>query len=75
MNICISDLIETRNNFKYLIGHLDKILRVLVLVLPKMRRYFKTFKNADGDRDNDKNYKLISFYINNGKLLEKYKVI
>ena len=75
MNICISDLIETRNNFKYLIGHLDKILRVLVLVLPKMRRHFKTFKNADGDRDNDKNYKLISFYINNGKLLEKYKVI
>ena len=38
-------------------------------MLPKMKEYVKTFK-AD-----DKNNKLMSFRINNEKLLEKCKII
>ena len=36
-----------------------------------MSRYVKTFKVKDGDKD--KNNKLMSFRINDKKLLEKYK--
>ena len=35
-NIIISKLVGTKNNFKYLIGYLDEIIRPLVLILPKM---------------------------------------
>ena len=35
-DIVISDLIETKTNSKYLIGYLDKVIRPLVLILPKM---------------------------------------
>ena len=35
-DIVISDLIETKTNSKYLIGYLDKLIRPLVLILPKM---------------------------------------
>ena len=35
-DIVISDLIETKTNSKYLIGYLDKVVRPLVLILPKM---------------------------------------
>ena len=38
-----------------------------------MSRYVKTFKVKDGDKD--KNNKLISFRIDDGKLIEKYKAI
>ena len=38
-----------------------------------MSGYVKTFKVKDGDKD--KSNKLISFQINDGKLLEKYKTI
>ena len=34
---------------KYLIGYLDKVIRLLVLILPKMSGYIKTFKARDGD--------------------------
>ena len=37
--------------------------------MPKMSGYFKTFKVQD------KNSKLMSFHIDNEKLLEKYKAI
>ena len=43
-NIVISKLIETKNNFKYLIGYLDEVIRPLGLVLPKTNGYIKTFK-------------------------------
>ena len=33
-NIVISKLIETKNNSKYLIGHLDEVIRPLDLILP-----------------------------------------
>ena len=38
-----------------------------------MSGYVKTFKVKDGDKD--KNNKLMSFQIDDGKLLEKYKTI
>ena len=44
LNIVISKLIETETNSKYLIGYLDKAIRPLVLIMPKMSRYAKTFK-------------------------------
>ena len=41
--------------------------------MPEMSGYVKTFKAKDGDKD--KNNKLMSFRINDEKLLEKYKGI
>ena len=35
-NILISKLVKTKTNFKYLIGYLDKDIRQLVLITPKM---------------------------------------
>ena len=66
-NIVISKLIETNNNSRYLIGYLEEVKRPLVLILPKMIGFVKTFK--------DENNELISFLINDDKLLEKYKII
>ena len=50
---------------------LDEDIRPLVLVMSKMSGYVKTFKVKE--RDKDKNNKLMSFCINDEKLLEKYK--
>ena len=53
-NMAISKLIElseTKYNFKYLIEYLGKVIRPLVLTLPKIIGYFKTFKHKDGDKD------------------------
>ena len=47
-----------------MIGYLDEFLKPLALILRKMSGYVKTHK--------DKNNRLMSFYINNDKLLEKY---
>ena len=55
-----------------MIRYLDKVIRPLVLILPKMSGYIKTFKVKDGDKD--KNSKL-SFCRVHEKLLEKYKTI
>ena len=69
-NIVISKLIETKTNSKYLIGiKFDKAIRPLVLIMPKMSGYVKKF------RFEDKINKLMSFYIDDKKLLEKYKTI
>ena len=56
-----------------MIGYLDKAVRLLVLIMPKMSEYVITFKVKDGDKD--KNNKLISCCIDDDKLLEKRKVI
>ena len=73
-NIVISKLVKTKTNSKYLIGiKFDKAIRPLVLIMPKMSGYVKTFKVKDGDKD--KNNKLMSFRIDDEKLLEKYKAI
>ena len=68
-NIVISKLLEIKNNSEYLVGYLDKVIRPLNLILPKMNGYFKTFK--DGDNNN----KLMSFHIDDDRLLVKYKTI
>ena len=46
-HIVISKLIKMKTNSKYLIGYLDEVIRPLVLLLPKMSRYVKTFKVKD----------------------------
>ena len=74
-NIVISILIETKNNSKCLIRYLDDVIRPLVLILPKMSGYVKTFKDKDGDKDKYKNHKLVSCCIDNNKLLEKHKTV
>ena len=68
-NIVISKLFRTKTYSKYLIGYLDKTIRQLVLIVPKTSGYVKTFKVKEG------NNKLISFRIDDKKLLEKYKAI
>ena len=68
-NIIISKLVKTKTNSKYLIGYLDKAIRPLVLIMPKISGYVKTFKVED------KINKLMSFRIDDEKLLEKYKAI
>ena len=61
-NIIISKLFKTKTNSKYLIGiTFDKAIRPLVLIMPKMSWYVKTFKVKAGDKD--KNNKLMSFRV------------
>ena len=72
-NIVISTLIKTKTNSTYLIGYLDKVIRSVVLVMPKKSGYVRTFKVKDGDKN--KNNKLTSFRINGETLLEKYKTV
>ena len=61
-NIVISKLVKTKTNSKYLIGiKFDKAIRPLVLIMPKMSGYVKTFKVKE--RDAYKNNKLMSFHI------------
>ena len=60
-------IVKTETNSKYLTGYLDKAMRPLVLIMPKMNGYVKTFKAKEGDN------KLMSFRIDDEKLLEKYK--
>ena len=43
-NIVISKLVKTKANSKYLIGYVDKAIRPLVLIMPKISGYVKTFK-------------------------------
>ena len=56
-----------KNNSKYLIGYLDDVIGPFVLILLKMIRYVKNFK--------DQNNKLMSLRIDDDKLLEKHKTI
>ena len=51
------------------IGYLDKAIRPLVLIMPQMSGYVKTF------RVEDENSKLMSFGIDDEKMLGKYKAI
>ena len=72
-NIVISKSIEAKTNSKYLIGIKFDKARPLVLIMPKMSGYVKTFKVKYGDKD--KNNKLMSFCIDDEKLLSKCKTI
>ena len=62
-NIVISKLVKTKTNSKYLIGYLDKAIRPLFLIIPKMSGYIKTFKAEE------KINKLMSFCLDDEKLL------
>ena len=72
-NKVFSKLVKAKTKSKYLIGYLDKSIKPLVLIMPKMSGYVKTFKVKEGDKD--KNNKLMSLCIDDEKLLEKYKAI
>ena len=39
----ISKLVKTKSNSKFLIGYLEKYIRALVLIMPKMSEYVKIF--------------------------------
>ena len=53
-------LAEKKNNFKYLIGYLDRFIKPIVLILPWISGYIKNYKNS--------NNILISFHIGDDKL-------
>ena len=65
----VSKLVKTKTNSMYLTGYLDKSIRPLVLIMTKMSGHGKTFKAED------KISKMISFRIDDEKLLEKNKAI
>ena len=52
-NMVTSKLVKAKTNSKYCIGHLDKAIKLLVLIMPKMSGYVKTFKVKKGDKDKD----------------------
>ena len=58
-----------------MIGYLDEVIRPVYLILPKMSEYVELFKDNDGDKEKNKNNKLMSFSIANDKLLEKCNTI
>ena len=68
-NIVISKLVKAKTNCKYLIGYSDKAIWPLVLIMPKMSGYVKTFKVED------RNNELMPFRIDVEELLERYKSI
>ena len=72
-NIVISKLFERKANSKYLNEYLDKVIRLLVLILPKISKYVKTINVRDWDKD--KNNKSKSFRIHFEKLLQKYETM
>ena len=51
----------------------DKAIRILLSIMPKNSGYVKTFQVKEGDKE--KNNKLMSFRIDDEKLLEKYEAI
>ena len=67
--LLISKLIEKKNNSKCLIGYLDKAIRPLVLIMPQISGYVRTFKVED------ENSKLMSFGTDDETILEKYYYI
>ena len=69
----ISKLVKTKTNFMYFTGYLDKVVRPLVFIMPKINAYATIFTVKDGDKN--KNNKLMSFHIDDEKLLEKFKAI
>ena len=56
-----------------MLGYLGDVIRPLFLLLSKMSRYVKTFK--DKSRNNKNNKLMMLLRINDNKLLEKYKTI
>ena len=69
-NTVVSKLVEAKSTSKHFIGiKFNKYVRPLVLVMPKMGGYVKTFKVKEVYNN------LMSFRVDDEKLLEKYKAI
>ena len=68
----ISKLVKTKTNSKYLNGYLDKAIRPLVLIMPKMSGCIKTFKAKEGDKV--RNNKSMSFRIDDGSSWKSIKL-
>ena len=62
-NIVFSKLVKTKTNYKYFIGYLEKAIRPLHFIMPKMSGYVKAFKVKEG------NNKVMSFH----KMMRSYK--
>ena len=62
-NIVISQLIDTKSNSKYVIRYFDEVTRPLALILLKMSRYVKIFKEKNNLHIDDD--KLLQFLIFN----------
>ena len=62
-------LVKIKTNSKYLTGYFDKDIRPLVSIMSKISGYVTSFKVEE------KINKLMSFRIDDDKLLEKYKAI
>ena len=58
--------LKQKTNSQYLTGYLDKAVKPLVLIMPKMSGYVKTFKVKDEDKD--KSSKLMSSGIDDENL-------
>ena len=54
---------------------MNDAIRPLFFILPKIGEYVRTFKDKDSDKDKNKNNTFMSFRLDGGKLLEKYKTI
>ena len=78
-NTVISKLVTTKNllsiglDIESILSTGLKVIRPLVLILTKMSGYVETFKDKDGEKN--QNDKLMSFCKYDGKLLQKYKTI
>ena len=70
-NAVISNVVKIKSNYKYLIGYLNKAIRPLILIMPKISEYVKTSKIKEGD----KSKRLMSPRVDDEKLLEKCKAI
>ena len=68
-NIVILKSVKKKSNSKYFIGYLDKDIRPLFLIMPKISGYVKTFKIEDESN------KLMSFSIDDEKSLVNYKAV
>ena len=72
--IVILKLVKTITDSKCLIGiKFDKAIMPLVLIMSKISGYVKAFEFKE--KDKDKSNKLMSFSIDDEKLLKKYKAI
>ena len=50
--ICLCQkIIKIKSNSMYLIGYLNKVIRPLVLILPKRNKYIKNLNVRDEDKD------------------------
>ena len=58
-NLVISKLVQPKTNSKYFIHYLDKVMRPLVLILPKKSGCIKIFIVKDGDKDKNNKCKKI----------------